>query len=91
MIDHKVAAPTRFGLNPPEFQTPDMLRWAPGWPKLQYDFQFPKGSLTVGQHVLTIRATRPDGSTVESDPRILYVTRGKGLPSYFEKPGPVYK
>jgi len=91
MIDHKVAAPTRFGLNPPEFQTPDMLKWAPGWPKLQYDFQFPQGALTVGQHVLTIRATRPDGSTVESDPRILYVTKGKGLPSYFEKPGPVYK
>lgn len=89
MIDHKLAAPTRFGLNPKEFHTPDMLSWAPGWPNLQYDFRFPPGSLTVGQHVLTIRATRPDGSTVESDPRILYVTRGKGLPSYFEKPGPV--
>jgi hypothetical protein len=91
MIDHRFAAPTRFGLNPAEFQTPDMLKWAPGWPRLQYDFQFPKGSLTVGQHVMTIRATRPDGSAVESDPRILYVTKAKDLPSYFEKPGPVYK
>jgi len=85
MIDHQVAAPTRFGLNPPEFRTPDMLKWAPGWPNLQYDFKFPEGSLKPGQHVLTIRATRPDGSTVESDPRILYVTKKKGLPSYFEK------
>ncbi len=113
MIDHKVAAPTRFGFavdplagikplrmtrfgfavseadrNEP-FNTPQMLDWAPGWPNLQYDFQFPKGSLTPGQHVLTIRATHPDGTTAESDPRILYVTKGKGPASYFEKPGPV--
>ncbi len=85
MIDHKVAAPTRFGLNPAEFHTPDMLDWAPGWPNLQYDFKFPEGALTPGQHVLTIRATRPDGSMVESDPRTLYVTKKKGLESYFEK------
>ena len=95
MIDHKVAAPTRFGFavsnahTEEEFHTPQMLDWAPGWPNLQYDFRFPQGSLTPGQHVLTIRATRPDGSTVESDPRILYVTRKKDIPSYFEKPGPV--
>ena len=89
MIDHRFAAPTRFGLEPKEFPTPDMLKWAPGWPLLQYDFDFPPGSLTPGQHILTIRATRPDGSTVESDPRTLYVTRNAGLPSYFEKLGPV--
>ena len=89
MIDHRFAAPTRFGLQPKEFPTPDVLKWSPGWPLLQYDFHFPAGSLTPGQHVLTIRATRPDGTTVESDPRILYVTRNKGLASYFEKLGPV--
>ena len=89
MIDHKVAAPARFGLDPAEFPTPDMLKWAAGWPKIQYDFRFPPGALTPGQHVLTIRATRPDGTTVESDPRILYVTQRKDLPSYLEKPGPV--
>lgn len=91
MIDNKIAAPTRFGLNPAEFPTPDLLKWAPGWPNLQYDFSFPEGALTAGQHVLTIRATRPDGTTVDSDPRILYVTKKKGLPSYFEKPGSVVK
>ena len=89
LIDHQFAAPTTFGGNTAEFETPQMLKWAPGWPNLQYDFTFPPGSLKVGQHVLTIRATRPDGTTVESDPRILYVTKGKGLGSYFEKPGPV--
>ncbi len=113
MIDHKVAAPTRFGFavdpqggakvtgptrfgfatsdegKKEAFDTPQMLDWAPGWPNLQYDFRFPKGALTPGQHVLTIRATHPDGTTAESDPRILYVTRGKGPASYFEKPGPV--
>ncbi len=85
MLDHKVAAPTHFGYDSPEFHTPRMLNWAPGWPNLQYNFSFPEGSLTPGQHVLTIRATRPDGSTVESDPRTLYVTKKKGLASYFEK------
>ena len=75
LIDHKFAAHTRYGLNPKEFQTPDILKYDPDWPNLQYDFTFPDGSLTPGEHVLSIQATRKDGSVVESDPRVLYVTK----------------
>ena len=52
---------------------PALLKYDPNWPNLQYDFKFPKGSLVSGEHKLSIRATRTDGTTFDSDPRTLYV------------------
>lgn len=83
LIDHRFAAPTHFGFDAVGFHTPQMLNYDPNWPNIQYEFDFPQGSLTPGQHVLSIRATRSDGTTVESDTRTLYVTKGKGLAAVF--------
>ncbi|MGA9658404.1 MAG: glycosyltransferase family 39 protein [Asticcacaulis sp.] len=73
MIDGKVAAHTRYGLNPKGSQAPDVLKYDPNWPNVQYDFKFPDGSLKSGEHQLWIRATRTDGTTFDGDKRTLYV------------------
>ncbi|CAL4866341.1 hypothetical protein MMA231_00581 [Asticcacaulis sp. MM231] len=73
LLDGKVVTRARYGLDPMEFRVPDLLKYDPNWPKLQYDFQFPAGSLTSGEHRFNIRATRADGTTFDSAPRTLYV------------------
>ncbi len=73
LIDSKVVTRARYGLDPKEFRVPDLLKYDPNWPKLQYDFKFPAGSLKSGEHKLSIRATRTDGTTFDSDARTLYV------------------
>ncbi len=75
LIDHTTVVPTRYGLDPAGFRAPEVLKYDPNWPKVQYDFTFPPGTLTPGQHELSIRATRTDGSTVESETRVLYVMK----------------
>ncbi|HTM81182.1 ArnT family glycosyltransferase [Asticcacaulis sp.] len=73
LIDGKVVTRANYGLNPKEFRVPNLLKYDPNWPKLQYDFKFPAGSLKSGEHKLSIRATRTDGTTFDSDARTLYV------------------
>jgi len=73
LLDGKVVTHARYGLDPKEFRVPDLLKYDPNWPNLQYDFKFPEGSLKSGEHKLSIRATRTDGTTFDSDARTLYV------------------
>lgn len=73
LIDHRFAAATRYGLDPQGARAPDVLAFDPNYPKVQFDFDFPKGTLKPGEHTLSIVATRNDGTRVESDPKPLFV------------------
>jgi hypothetical protein len=73
LLDGIIVAPARYGLDPEGARMPDVLGFDPNYPKVQFDFKFPSGVLIPGEHRLSIRATRSDGTTVESDPRVLYV------------------
>jgi hypothetical protein len=73
LIDGKVVTRARYGLDLETYHVPALLKYDPNWPNLQYDFKFPKGSLVSGEHKLSIRATRTDGTTFDSDARTLYV------------------
>ncbi|WP_040309575.1 glycosyltransferase family 39 protein [Asticcacaulis biprosthecium] len=73
IIDGQVVAPTRYGLDPEGARMPDVLAFDPNYPRVQFDFKFPAGALKPGDHKLSIRATRSDGSTVDSLPRTIYV------------------
>jgi len=69
LIDGRKVTQARYGLDPDGARAPKLLAYDPNYPKVQYDFDFPPGSLTKGRHILTVVATRSDGSTFESDPR----------------------
>ncbi len=73
LVDGKVAAHAHYGLDPDGVHAPKLLAYDPNYPKVQYDFDFPKGTLTKGRHVLTVVATRTDGTTFTSDPRPVLV------------------
>lgn len=73
LLDGKVVAHADYGIDEPTHRAPDLLKYDPNWPKLQYTYSFPKGSLKVGTHTLSARATRTDGTSFEADPRVLYV------------------
>ena len=73
LIDGRVVTQARYGLDPDGVRAPKLLAYDPNYPKVQYDFDFPQGSLTKGKHVLTVVATRGDGSTFSSDPRPVLV------------------
>ena len=73
VLDGKVVTRARYGLDPEAFRVPDLLKYDPNWPRLQYDFKFPAGSLKSGEHMINIRVTRTDGTMFDSAPRTLYV------------------
>ena len=73
LLDGKFVVAADYGKDDINFHAPDLLKYDPNWPKVQYTFTFPKGSLTSGEHVLSMRATRSDGSIENSEPRTLYV------------------
>ena len=75
LLDGKVAVAAKYGIDDPNYHVPPLLKYDPNWPRLQYTFTFPEGSLVPGEHVLTERATRSDGTTFESGPRTLYVRK----------------
>lgn len=73
LLDGKVVAHAHYGIDEPTHRAPDLLRYDPNWPNLQFTYSFPKGSLKVGTHTLSARALRSDGTSFEADPRVLYV------------------
>ncbi len=73
LIDRRFAAATRYGLDPEGARAPAVLAFDPNYPKVQFDFDFPKGALKPGEHTLSILATRGDGTQVESDPKPLFI------------------
>ena len=73
LIDNAVAAPTQYGLDPAGARAPDALSYDPNYPRVQFSFSFPPGSLKPGQHVLSLRTTRSDGTTVNGAGQTLYV------------------
>ncbi|MDI7776100.1 glycosyltransferase family 39 protein [Asticcacaulis sp. EMRT-3] len=73
LLDGKVVAHAHYGIDEKSHPAPNLLKYDPNWPRLQYTYSFPKGSLKVGTHTLSARATRSDGTTFEADPRVLYV------------------
>jgi hypothetical protein len=77
VLDGKTVIPVRYGLNTKESPTPDVLNYDPNWPNLQFDYKFPQGTLVPGEHVISIRATRSDGSMVNGPPRTIYVIEKK--------------
>lgn len=73
LIDGKFVVHTSYGKDDINFHAPALLKYDPHWPNLQFTFVFPEGSLVPGEHRLSVRGTRTDGTTVDSDPRTLYV------------------
>ena len=73
LIDHKLAVPTQYGLDPAGARAPQTLAYDPNYPKVQFSFQFPDGALRPGVHTLSLRANRSDGSIVEGATQTLYV------------------
>ena len=73
LLDGKVVTPANYGLNPKDAEASTYLNYDPNYPNVQFDFHFPKGSLTPGEHELSIEATRTDGTKTQSPERILYV------------------
>jgi len=72
LIDGKVASKARYGLDPEGAQAPEVLKYDPDWPRIQFDFKIDTAHLSAGQHRLSLRATRPDGTTVEGAERTIY-------------------
>lgn len=73
LVDGKIVTRARYGLDPDGARAPKLLTYDPNYPRVQYDFDFPQGSLTKGRHALTVLATRSDGTTFSSDPRPVLV------------------
>ncbi len=77
LLDHRIVTVADYGADfgpgPGETATPDVLRYDADWPDLHFSFRFPPGSLTPGQHALSLLATRKDGTRIESESRVLYV------------------
>lgn len=72
LLDGKVVAHARYGLDPPGGRISNVLAFDPNYPRVQFDFQFPKGSLTPGAHRVSLRATRSDGTVIEGAGRTIY-------------------
>ncbi len=75
MIDHKPVVAANYGIDDKGFHAPAFVNYDPNYPKVQFTFTFPKGSLTPGEHVMSLMATRTDGSKVEGAMRTVYVTK----------------
>jgi hypothetical protein len=75
LVDHKPVVAANYGIDDPNFHAPDYLSYDPNYPKVQFTFTFPAGSLTPGEHVLSLEATRTDGSKVEGAERKVYITK----------------
>ncbi|ESQ81262.1 glycosyltransferase family 39 protein [Asticcacaulis sp. YBE204] len=73
LIDGKVVAPANYGLDSEGFRAPKALSYDPNWPKVQFDFKLDKAGLKPGPHILSLRGTRSDGTTVEGAARSVYV------------------
>ena len=73
LVDHARIVTAQYGLDPAGARAPAVLAYDPNYPKVQFAFQFPAGSLKTGKHALSLLATRSDGTTVESDAQTLYV------------------
>lgn len=73
LIDGRVVAHARYGLDTPGHRAPEALRFDPNWPKVQYDWDFPAGTVSRGRHILSMRATRTDGTTEDGAAQVLYV------------------
>src|SRR5690606_30749468 len=72
LIDGKVASEARYGLDPEGARAPEVLKYDPNWPKVQVDFKIDSSDLNPGQHTLSLRATRTDGTTTEGAARAFY-------------------
>ena len=78
LVDGVVVTGTHYGfdphaVNPLAVQAPDVLSYDPNYPKVQFEFEFPKGALKAGRHKLSLRATRSDGSSVDGELRDIFV------------------
>lgn len=73
LMDGRVVAPARYFLDPKGgARVSEALSFDPDYPRLQFDFRVPGAVVTPGEHRLSVRATRPDGSTFEGATRTLY-------------------
>ncbi|MBW3617963.1 MAG: glycosyltransferase family 39 protein [Proteobacteria bacterium] len=72
LVDGKVVAQARLGLDPPGGRVDPVLAYDPAYPRVQYDFQLPAG-LRPGAHRLSVRATTGDGRLIEGGERTIYV------------------
>lgn len=73
MWDGKALMEATYGLSPQGFKAPDGLNFDPNYPNIQFEFRFPKGTLEIGEHRLSLRATRKDGTQITGADRIIYV------------------
>ncbi|MFT3997609.1 MAG: glycosyltransferase family 39 protein [Asticcacaulis sp.] len=73
LIDGAPVTTANYGLEPEGFRTPQALSYDPNWPKLQFDFHLDKAGLKPGPHVLSLRATRSDGTTVDGGEKTIYI------------------
>ena len=57
----------------PNTHAPAFFNYDPNYPKVQFNYTLPREALTPGEHVLSMLATRSDGTQVEGAGRTIYV------------------
>lgn len=72
LVDGRVVAQARIGLDPPGGRVDAVLAYDPAYPRVQFDFQLPSG-LSPGAHRLSLRAHTCDGRTLQGADRTFYV------------------
>ncbi|MBW8880311.1 MAG: glycosyltransferase, partial [Asticcacaulis sp.] len=73
MVDHKVVAAAGPLKDDPNVHAPAFFAYDPNYPRIQFNYSVPAEALTPGEHVLSILATRSDGSQVEGAQTLIYV------------------
>jgi hypothetical protein len=73
LIDGKFATEARYGLDPKGSTAPKALSYDPNYPKIQFDFKINTLKIPSGEHRLSVRATRSDGTISEGAGRTFYV------------------
>ncbi|ESQ77436.1 glycosyltransferase family 39 protein [Asticcacaulis sp. AC402] len=73
LLDGKVVTEAKYGIDEKSSPAPIEIGYDPNYPRVQFTYSFPKGSLVSGEHRLSLRATRTDGTTLEGAGRTVYV------------------
>lgn len=73
MLDHKVVTAAGPLKDDPNVHAPDFFSYDPNYPKVQFNYTLPDEALVPGEHVLSMLATRSDGTQVEGAQTTIYV------------------
>ncbi|ESQ91194.1 hypothetical protein ABAC460_06425 [Asticcacaulis sp. AC460] len=73
LLDGKVVTQAEYGVDNRDSPAPVELAYDPNFPRVQFTYHLPKSSLQPGEHRLSLRATRTDGTITEGSGRTIYV------------------